>query len=94
MENVYERTTDFFAASDRQIRIERPTLRPGVALLYHRKMNIPGIADDPETVKHPKDDDDHHDNVEDFFDRGLHRDISVDQPEDHTDDDQSEDNVN
>ena len=54
-------------------------------------MNIPGMADDAETVEQPQDDRDHDDEIENGFDRALHWDVGVDQPEDNTDNDQGED---
>lgn len=68
-------------------------LRGKPAPLPHRRQShIPGV-DDTEAVEQPQDYDDHDHDVEDLFDRGLHGDIGVDQPEDHADDYQGNDDV-
>ena len=64
-----------------------------VPSLHHREMHIPGVVEDAEAVEQPQDHHDHDDNIEDLFDRRLHRDVGVDQPENNTDDDQGQDYV-
>ena len=66
---------------------------PG-GLLHHRQMDVAGIVDDAEAVEQPQDDHDHDNDVENLFDRRLHRDVGVDQPEYDADDHQSEHYVN
>jgi hypothetical protein len=62
-------------------------LRAFVPSFHYRKMYIPGMVEDAESVEQPQDDHDYDDDVKDPFDRRLHRDVGVDQPEDHADDD-------
>jgi hypothetical protein len=53
--------------------------------------DIAGMIDDAEGIQQPHNDADHDDDVENLFNLSIHRDIVVDQPEQHTDDDQSDD---
>ena len=50
------------------------------------------MAQHAEGIEQPNDDHGDNDEVEDAFDRPLHGDVGVDEPEHHADDDQSEDN--
>jgi hypothetical protein len=52
-------------------------------------MDFSGVVEDAESVEQPPDERDRDNNVEDGFDRPLHRDERVGQPEDHANDDQS-----
>lgn len=64
------------------------------AQLFHfGKMNISGLVEDTEAVQQPEDYHDHDDDVEDLFDRPLHRNVGVDQPEDYANDNQGNDYV-
>lgn len=56
-------------------------------------MDVAGIVKDTKTVEQPQDDHDHDNDVEDLFDRRLHRNVGVDQPKNYTDDDQGDDYV-
>jgi len=70
-----------------------PTLaRRPFLLLHHGYMNIAGAGDDAKDVEQPQDDHNHHEGVDDGFDRILHRD-QVDQPKYHADDDEGNDYI-
>ena len=56
-------------------------------------MNRARVIQDTETVEQPQDDHNHDDDVKDFFDRRLHRDVSIDQPKDDANDDQRQNYV-
>src|SRR5688572_27337607 len=81
-------------ASDEKVRVMEvsgngavgppPSLDPGDA-------NVSRMADDAKGVKQPNDDADHHHDVEDVLNFAVHRDVGVDQPEQHADDDEGDD---
>ena len=48
------------------------------------------MIENAEGKQQPHDDANHHDGVENFFNLSVHRDIGVDQSEQHADDDQSD----
>ena len=48
---------------------------------------VAGAIDHPKGDQQPDDNADHDDDVEDLFDLPIHREISVDQPEQDSDDD-------
>ena len=63
---------------------------PAQISLNPRNPDISTMIENAEGVQQPHDDANHHDDVENFFDLSVHRDVGVDQPEQHTDDDQSD----
>jgi len=65
--------------------------RFGLANLWDA--DVAGMVEDAEGIEQPHDDANDHDNVQDFFDFPVHRDIGVDQPEQHTHDDQGDDKI-
>src|SRR5450432_2174698 len=68
--------------------------RRGAALLNNRHADISRVGDDPESVQEPEDHRNHHHDIEDRLDRRLHGDEPVDEPEEHTDDNQGKYHVN
>ena len=55
-----------------------------------RDADVATVIDDAEDIQQPQDDADYHDDVEDFFDLPVHRDVGVDEPKQHANDDQSD----
>jgi hypothetical protein len=55
-----------------------------------RQADFAAMPEYAEAVEQPEDHGDHDEDVEDLFDRGRHRDVGIDEPEQHADDDQSE----
>ena len=53
--------------------------------------DIAAVIQNAERIQQPNDDADHDHDVENFFDLAVHRDVTVDQPEQHADDDESDD---
>ena len=47
-------------------------------------MDIRQVAEKPEYLEKPDDNNDHDDNVQDSLDFDIHRDIGIDQPENNT----------
>ena len=58
-------------------------------LLHHRQPDFSRVTQHAEAVQQPENDRDHDDGVKDRFDRSGHRNVGVDEPEQHADDDQS-----
>ena len=56
-----------------------------------RDLDIVGMRDDAKGIQQPHHDTNHDDGVKNFFDLAVHRDVGIDQPEQHADDDQSYD---
>jgi hypothetical protein len=52
--------------------------------------DVAGVMENAESKQQPHDNANHHDDVEDFFYLSVHRDVGIDQPKQHTDDDQSD----
>ena len=48
------------------------------------------MIENAEGKQQPHDDANHHDDIENFFYLSVHRNIGIDQPEQHADDDQSD----
>jgi hypothetical protein len=68
---------------------------PGDGWLPHLwDTDVTAVIQDAEGIQQPYNDADHDHNVEDFFDLTVHRDVIVDQPEQHADDNQGEDEGN
>lgn len=59
-----------------------------------RDADVASVIDDAKGRQQPHDHADDHDDVENLFDLRIHRDVGVDQPEQHADDDQRDDNRN
>ena len=66
--------------------------RGGSADLRH--MDVARMIDDAEHGQQPHDDTNHHDDVENFFDFSVHRNVGIDEPEQHTDDDEGDNEIN
>ena len=62
-----------------------------LGLLHLGNPDISRVADHAESVQQPDDDRDDDDGVEDALNRSLHRDVGVDEPEQHANDDKSQD---
>src|SRR5450432_4484775 len=56
-----------------------------------RDTDIAAMAENAKNGQQPHDDADYNHDVENFFNFPVHRDIGIDQPEQHADDDQSDD---
>lgn len=48
------------------------------------------IPQNSENIEQPKDYYHHHDDIEDLFDLAVHRDVSVDEPKQNSDNDESD----
>jgi hypothetical protein len=52
-----------------------------------READLVRVIKNAEGDQQPHDDADHHDDIENVFDLPVHRDVGIDQPEQHADDD-------
>jgi hypothetical protein len=55
-----------------------------------RNANVSAVIEDAEGIEEPKYNANHHDDVKDLFDLSIHRDVGVHQPEQHSDNYQSD----
>jgi len=56
-------------------------------------MNIFDASEQAESLQQPDNDTDHHDGVEDAFDRPVHGNVGIDEPQQHADDDKNDDQI-
>ena len=61
-----------------------------MGLLDLRHPEVMGVAQNAKDRQEPHHDANHRDGVENIFDLSIHRNAGVDQPEDHPDDDESD----
>jgi hypothetical protein len=68
-----------------QAQLSLSSIRPSLLILY---VDIRQVSENPEYLEKPDNYNNHDHNVEDGFDFVIHRDVSVDKPQNKTCDDQ------
>ena len=75
----------------RSSRLHQRQARKNISsLLNARDADASCVAEDAEDVQKPEDNANHDDNIEYLLNLSVHRDVGVDQPEQHADDDQAD----
>jgi hypothetical protein len=68
-----------------------PEVGDALSSLNPRNTDVSTVIENAKGIEQPDDDTNHHHDVEDLFDLSVHRDVVVDQPEQHADDYQGDD---
>jgi hypothetical protein len=71
--------------------LPREAARPFSRLPDPRDTDIARVIENAEGKQQPHDDANYHDDVENSFDLPVHRDVGINQPEQHANNDQSDD---
>jgi hypothetical protein len=79
---------------DRSITSEPSDFADELYLLDSRNTDIVGVIENAEGKQQPYNDANHHDNVENFLDLSVHRNVGINQPEQYPDDDQCDNESN